>query len=153
MNVTKTLIIEESTGEIKSSGGIFFLDETRDHQIETALMPWGEGHILIEGEADPATQYAAPIGERWIMYQRPALPIVIEGNKKTIQAGGEDYTTLTGLPRPCTIIIDAPDATVPTQTYQIEDGGFIFEAETAGVYTIEVRRRPFLDYRVEIVAL
>ena len=109
-------------------------------------------HDYVEFPSDPETDYVAVMGEQVVIAQRPELIVFVEDDKLEIRAGGEDSTTLTGLPDPCQIIVDDPDPAVETQTYDVTGGGFIFEADDPGVYTIEVRRFPFLPFKIEITA-
>lgn len=142
------------TGEIVSVGGIQFVPEFKEQQISAAIAPWGaDSHALVEGEASADSHYVSVLDEQATVTDRPELIVIIEDDKTTIQADGVDETTLTGLPNPCEIILDAPDPTVETQRIEVTGGGFIFSAETPGVYTIEVIRFPFLPWKVEITAL
>jgi hypothetical protein len=144
-------IYRTDTGEIVSSGGILLIAEFRDAQISAALAPWGsDNHDLLEVASDPNTQYVQVFNGVEIVVDKAVLQVAVD--KTAITADGEDFATLTGLPNPCEIIIDDPDPTVETTTTQVFGGGFEFAAATPGVYTIEVRRFPFLPWKVEITA-
>lgn len=121
--------------------------------IANILTTWGDGYGVAEGDANPTDEfYVQFLDETAIIVRKPDLIVHVEDDKTTIESGGEDYTTLTGLPDPCTIIIDDPDPGVATQEIEVTGGGFIFEADDPGVYTIEIRRFPFLPFRMEITA-
>jgi hypothetical protein len=144
-------IYRTDTGEVVSTGSIVFLDEFRATQISAALAPWGDDiHALVETASDPATQYIQVLDGIAEAVDKPEL--VVDIDKTEILADDEDFATLTGLPDPCEIIVDDPDPTVETTTTQVFGGGFEFAAATPGVYTIEVRRFPFLPLKVEITA-
>lgn len=159
--MTPISIYDTRTGEIVSTGGILLLPEFREEQIRAALVPWvhlqdtGDGtfvesHALVEEDANPAMQYVQVLDSVAAVVDKPEL--VIEIDRTEIVADGEDFVTLTGLPDPCEIIIDDPDPTVETTMTQVFGGGFEFAAATPGVYTIEVRRFPFLAWKAEITA-
>jgi hypothetical protein len=76
----------------------------------------------------------------------------VEVNKTTLVADGVDSITLTGLPDPCQIIIDDPDPLVETTTTTVTGGGFVFVADDPGIYTVEVRRWPFVPFKIEFTA-
>lgn len=149
--LTLTSIYKISTGEIVSSGGITFDPNQKNHQIDCAIAPWGaDTHALVEEGSDPQSQYVQVLSDASVILDRPSLHISID--KTTISADGVDYLTLTGLPDPCEIIIDAPDPTVETTITEVSGGGFEFDATTPGLYTIEVKRFPFLAFKIEITA-
>jgi hypothetical protein len=149
--MTPISIYDVRTGEIVATGGILLLPDFRDQQIAAALAPWGDtSHALVEADSDPGTQYIQTLNGIATVVAKPELAVSID--KFEILADGIDIATLTGLPDPCEIIIDDPDPTVETMTAEVSGGGFEFAAETPGVYTIEVRRFPFLPWSVQIVA-
>jgi hypothetical protein len=49
--------------------------------------------------------------------------------------------------------VDDSDPGVETQTFAVEGGGFVFSADDPGVYTVEVRRWPFVPFKVEFTAV
>jgi hypothetical protein len=154
MTVTRTAIYEISTGMIKSTGGIGFIEEHRDEQVAAALAPWGsDSHALFEGEADLERHYIPILDGEPVKADRPELIVRTEDDKTTLLADGADTIVLTGLPDPCEIIIDDPDPDVETTAQTVNGGGFIFVADDPGVYSIEVRRWPFLPFLIELTAI
>jgi hypothetical protein len=150
--LTSVVIYKSATGEIVSSIEVGFVDEFKDAQIAAMLAPWGEGHALIEAEGTPETHYVTTLGDTVISATRPELIVATVDDKTTLIADGVDSITLTGLPDPCDIIIDDPDPTVETTVTEVTGGGFIFTAADPGVYTVEVRRWPFLPFSIEFTA-
>jgi hypothetical protein len=139
------------TGEIVSTGGILLIAEFRDTQISAALAPWGsDSHALLEVASHPDTQYVQVLDGIDTVIDKPELAVMID--KTEILADGDDAAILTGLPNPCVIILDDPDPTVETTMTEVFGGGFEFAAATPGVYTLEVRRFPFLPWHAEITA-
>lgn len=154
-NAFAVTVFRSATGEVVSSTR-HTSDGDEDFKalvIANILAAWGDGHGVTEGDANPIDEhYVQFLDETAIVVRKPDLIVHVEDEKTTIEAGGEDFTTLTGLPDPCTIIIDDPDPGVATQEIDVAGGGFIFEADDPGVYTIEIRRFPFLPYKIEITA-
>lgn len=140
----------ESSGEIITSGIIGGSADMKDLQIAANVAIFGSDCASLEVDSDANTQYVQVLSETPTIVDRPYLQISID--KTSIIAGGDDYLTLTGLPDPCEIIIDAPDPTVETTITEVSGGGFEFEATTPGLYTIEVRRFPFVPFRVDVTA-
>lgn len=139
-----------SSGEIITSGMIGGSADMKDLQIAANIALFGSDCAALEEDSDPETQYVQGLSETPTVIDRPNLQIRID--KTSIIAGGEDYLTLTGLPDPCQIIVDAPDPTVETTVTEVSGGGFEFEAATPGIYAIEIRRFPFLPFRIDIMA-
>ena len=152
-SATPTVIYRKSTGEIISTGGVQFEDGHRDAQIAAALAPWGDDYAITEGVGNADLDYIAIIDEQAIVAERSPLIVYTEGNKVTLAADGEDSIVLTGLPNPCEIIIDDPDPDVETEIISVSGGGFVFMADDPGVYTVEVRRWPFLPFKIEFTAI
>ena len=147
-------VYRKETGEIVCSGMFSGGEEWVEQTLEVSLFPWNDGnHAIFKVKSDKEIHYVATMDGQPILAERPDLVVFVENDKTTIQADGLDETTLTGLPDPCEIIIDDPDPTVETQRIEVTGGGFVFAAETPGVYTIEVIRFPFLPWKVEITAL
>lgn len=152
MGLNSVVIYKEDSGEIVSQVNVGFIDEFKDAQIAAMLAPWGEGHALIEAEGNPDTHYVTTLGDRVLSAARHALIVTVLDDKTTLVADGVDSITLTGLPDPCDIIIDDPDPTVETTYSTVTGGGFVFIADDPGVYTVEVRRWPFLPFKIEFTA-
>jgi hypothetical protein len=151
MTVHYTTIYRKETGEIVSTGLFLCEEEMVDINFAIRVDQYGgTDHDSIDAAADPDKNYVATLSGEPTVVDRPPLGVGLD--KTAIAADGEDYATLTGLPDPCTIIIDDPDPTVETTTHTVAGGGFEFEAATPGVYTIEIRRFPFLPLKVEITA-
>lgn len=152
--ITPIAVYDLQTGEIKSTGGIQFDADMKDVQINAALAPWGGFEVcgLYEGveTASPETQYIAVLDGVAVLADRS--PLIVEVDKTTLVADGIDSITLTGLPDPCDIIIDDPDPLVETSEETVTGGGFVFVADDPGVYTVEVRRWPFLSFKIEFTA-
>lgn len=149
-------IFKKDTGEIVQYSNFMCQDDIEQisrNFFGRLLFFDPDTHDYVELPSNVETDYVAVMGEQAIVARRPDLVVFVEDDKTTIRAGGKDSTTLTGLPDPCQIIVDDPDPAVETQTYEVTGGGFIFAADDPGVYTIEVRRWPFLPWKVEITAL
>lgn len=137
------------TGEIVSSPYIGCSEDAKTLMIDANLAIWGrETHGVIEVESDARTNFVVTLDDLPTIADRPALFVNID--RTEIELG--EFATLTGMPDPCRIVIDAADPTVETQTHDIEGGGFEFEPESPGTYTIEVNRFPFLPWKAEVTA-
>jgi hypothetical protein len=149
---TNFVIYRRSTGEIVSTGGgVDFRDPIADVQIAAALAPWGDDYGLFEAtEGSQGTHYIVMLDEVPVAVERPPIPYQIDST--TVTAGDGSYITITGLHNPCELVIDDPDPTVETWRVTVEGGGFEFECETPGIYTVEISRFPFLPARIEITA-
>lgn len=145
-------VYRTDTGEIVSVNDMHFAEEHRQLYLDAALGAWGsEAHGILEAEgAGPATHFVATLGEVPTLQDRP--PLVVTLDKVTIVADGVDEATLTGLPDPCEIVIDADDPTVETTVAEVAGGGFVFTATDPGTYVVEVRRFPFIPFRATIEA-
>jgi len=152
MTATPTILYRKSTGEIISTGGIQFESGHEDTQIAAAIAPWGDDVGLVVGSGNKETHYVAIIDEQAVIADRPPLVVRTQDDRTTLAADGEDSIALTGLPNPCEIIIDAADPDVETEIISVAGGGFVFVADDPGVYTVEVRRWPFLPFRIEFTA-
>jgi hypothetical protein len=139
------------SGLVVSAGGISGGTDMLDAQLAANLAVWGgEEHAIIDRAADPDLHYVGTLAGRLAVLDRPAMQVQV--SKAAVEAGGVDESVLTGLPDPCTIVIDAPDPLVETTVQEVEGGGFVFAAADPGTYVVEVRHFPFLPYRVEITA-
>lgn len=144
-------IYRPSSGEILASGMISGSADMISVQIDANVAIYGNDCSALKVSSDSNTQYVQVLSETPTVVDRPKLQVNVD--KTSIIAGGDDYLTLTGLPDPCEIIIDAPDPTVETTVTEVAGGGFEFEAATPGSYTIEVRRFPFIPFRIDITAI
>lgn len=145
------VIYRKETGEIVTDGGgIDFHDPIADIQIAAALAPWGDDYGLFEAVGLQDDHYVVMMDETPVVVERPPIPYQIDST--TVPAGDGSYVTITGLHNPCELVIDNPDPTVETWRVTVEDGGFEFECDTPGVYTIDISRFPFLPARIEITA-
>jgi hypothetical protein len=108
-------------------------------------------HAILKQETDPVTQYVAAMGDQVLVIERPSIPYQID--KTFIMAGGEDFCTISGLHDPCEVVIDDPDPLVETVTVTVTGGAFEFSADTAGVYTIQIDKFPFLLMTLEVIAV
>lgn len=147
---TEYTIYRISSGEIYTSGLISGGADMIPVQIDANLSIYGSDCSALKVSGDPNTQYVQVLSETPTVVARPNLQVSVD--KTSIIADGDDYLTLSGLPDPCEIIIDAPDPTVETTITEVLGGGFEFEATTPGLYTIEIRRFPFLPFKIEITA-
>lgn len=148
---TDYVLYRSGTGEILTVISIAGSQDLEAVQVAANVAAYGPDCAALRGHSgDSQTQYVQSLNDEPVIANKPPMPIVLD--KTEIAAGGTDYATLTGLPDPCEIIVDDPDPTVETTVYTVEGGGFEFEAQTPGLYTIEVRRFPFLPLKVEITA-
>ncbi len=148
-NEFSATVYKIATGEIVTSTDHSSDPAFQETILNNILTYWGaEEHGIVTTAGQPATHYVVTLDELPTVVPRPDLVVNIDRT----EVGAGEFVTLTGMPNPCRVIIDAVDPTVETQTYDIEGGGFEFEPETPGLYTIEVHRFPFLAWKVEIVA-
>lgn len=96
------------------------------------------GEAAIETAGDPGAQWVSG----GVVTERPTLPGF---DKTSIAADGTDTAKLTGLPIPCTVVVDGDPITV-------EDGELWISSTTAATYAVEVEAFPFLPYRAEVTA-
>jgi hypothetical protein len=146
-------IFKKDTGEIVATGMFSCPEDYVEANFTARLDLYGASeHAVIDADpqADPDIHYVIMLDETYVLTPRPPIPYVID--KTEILADGQDYLTITGLHNPCTIVVDDPDPTVETVVHTVEDGGFEFEADTPGLYIIEISRFPFLPARIEITA-
>lgn len=146
-------VYRKDTGEIVQYSNFYCADDAEyiANNCLVKVMAFGsDDHSFVKEQSNRDTQYVQVIDGVAEVIDKPELVVAID--KTEILADGEDFATLTDLPDPCEIIVDDPDPTVETTTTQVFGGGFEFAAETPGVYTLEVRRFPFLPWLVEITA-
>lgn len=74
--------------------------------------------------------------------QRPTLPSF---DKTSILANGSDTATLSGLPDPCTVLVNG-------QEYIVTGGTLELDAGYPGTYRVEIRHFPYRDFVQEIIA-
>lgn len=146
-------VYRKDTGQIVSTGLLSCEDEVLD--INFALRAdqfGGADHDIIDAPADPELTYVVMMAGEAGLADRPALQVTLD--KTEIAADGEDVATLTGLPNPCSIIIDDTDPLTETTVAEVTGGGFEFVTQDPGVYTFEVRGRfPFLPLKFTVTAL
>lgn len=153
MSVHFATIYRKDTGQIVETGGFTCEEDFVEMNFAVRVNNWGGAdYDSIDSDADSAIHYVIVLAGETIVTDRPSLLINIVDNKTTIAAGTGDSAIFTGLPDPCQIIIDDPDPMVETTIEEVTGGGFEFEAADPGVYTLEVRRFPFLPWKVEITA-
>lgn len=75
---------------------------------------------------------------------RPAMAALQD--KRTITADGEDFMTLSGLPRPCRVLIDSTE-------YEVSDGTLEWGTLMPGEYKITVTAWPYHDWEGEVTAV
>lgn len=141
------------TGEIMGYSTFSVSDDPEEIEknFSVRVRMYGEtGYGYVAAESDPAIHYVAIQGDTPVVTER--LPVPYRIDRDTLTAGTGDYITITGLHNPCELVIDNPDPTVATWRATVSGGGFEFEAETAGLYTIEISRFPFLPATIEITA-
>jgi hypothetical protein len=145
-------IYRKQTGEIVETGFFACDDELVEMNFAVKLdMHGGSDHDYIDQQAEPGTQYVVVLDGEPVLADRPVLRVMID--KSAIAADGEDMATLTGLPNPCTIIVDDDDPLTPTSIVEVEGGGFTFSTEDPGPYSFEVRGRfPFLPWKTVVTA-
>lgn len=147
-------VFRTDTGEIVSYSNFSINDDPEaiaaNYSVRARM--YGEtGYDYIPVESLPETQYVAMIDGEPELADKPILHVQID--KTEILADGEDIATLTGLPNPCTIIVDDDDPLTETSIVEVEGGGFTFSTEDPGPYSFEVRGRfPFLPWKTIVVA-
>lgn len=91
--------------------------------------PWSDTHMVV---MDPEPR----------LEPRPSLAF----DKTSIVADGEDTATLTGLPDPCTVIVD-------DEAYEVTGGTLEIASDMPAVYRIEIEDPfPYLPFVAEITA-
>ncbi len=151
--MTPYTIYRKDTGEIATTIYISGSEDLEPLQVAANVEQWGvDDYAAVLGDSDGAIHYVAVLDDKAVVAGRPELIATTENDKTTLQADGVDSIVLTGLPDPCDIIVDAPDPGVETQTFTVEGGGFVFSVDDPGVYTVEVRRWPFLPFKIEFTA-
>ena len=152
MSVHYATVYKKDTGEIVQTGMFSCDEEMVELNFSARAQFYGEEtHGVLRAPADSRTQYVSVSGDEVILLDKPPIPYQID--KTTIAADGTDFLTISGLHSPCEIVVDDPDPTVDTVVHTVEGGSFEFEADTPGLYFIEISRFPFLPTRLEITAL
>lgn len=142
------------TGEIVGYSNFSVSDDPEDiaNNYAVRVRMYGDsGYGYVPVEANAETHYITIMEGEPVVAVRPPVPYRID--RQTLTAGNGDYITITGLHNPCELVIDNPDPTVATWRATVEGGGFEFEAETPGLYTVEISRFPFIPAKIEIVAI
>ncbi len=153
MALTPYTIYRKDTGEIATTIYIGGSADLEPIQVAANVEQWGaDDYAAVIGDSDGAIHYIAILDDQAVIADRPELIVTTEDDRTTLQADGIDTITLTGLPDPCEIIVDDPDPGVETQSFIVDGGGFVFSVDDPGVYTIEVRRWPFLPFKIEFTA-
>lgn len=153
MSMNYCTIYNKSTGEIVHSSDFSCGDDSEQIELNYSarLNFYGvETHAVLRIPANGQVQYVAFSGDEVLLMDKPQIPFDID--KTVITAGTGDFVTITGLHTPCEIVVDDPDPTVETIVHTVEGGTFEFEADTPGLYFIEISRFPFLPARLEISA-
>ncbi|MFV3131961.1 hypothetical protein [Niveispirillum sp. KHB5.9] len=73
---------------------------------------------------------------------RPILP---QFDKTSILADGTDIATLSGLPDPCTVLVNGEEHTITGGTLELD-------ADYPGTWRVEIRHFPYRDFVQEITA-
>lgn len=106
--------------------------------------------VLGDYENESVIELRQPISDatHWIdggaVAERPRMAISL--NKSTMQADGEDELVMTGLPTPCTVLVQG-------MTLIVEDGSLEYSTTEAGEFIVEVRAFPYQDENFVIEAL
>jgi hypothetical protein len=150
--ITPIAIYDIQTGEIKSTGGIQFDVDLKAAQIFAALTPWGGSEVcsLYEGLEDISAESSYVTILDGIPSITPRPPLRVSQNKTEVVANGTDSITLRGLPDPCEMVQDPGEPEESRVT--VEGGGFVFTAETPGVYRFRIERFPFVPLDLEFTA-
>lgn len=146
-------VFRTDTGEIVSSSNFSISDdeEAIANNYAVRVRMFGEtGYGYVPVEANTETHYVVILDGVPVISDRPSIPYQVD--RLTLTAGNGDYITITGLHNPCELIFDDPDPMVQTWTAVVEDGGFEFEADNPGVYTIEIKRFPFISAKIQVTA-
>lgn len=152
MSMNFPTIYRKDTGEIVQTGMIWCEDDAVEINFSARLNSYGaETHAIINVRADPDTQYVVNMGDQVVVSSRPQIPYVVD--KTTIQAGGVDFATISGLHDPCDVTVDDPDPLVETVRETVTGGSFEFAAQTPGEYTIQIHKFPFLPLTMVITAV
>lgn len=146
-------VFNKETGEIVQYSYFDCPEDSEfiDKNYQTRVGFFGSNtHSFIAEKPNNESQYVVMMEERPILVDRPSIPYQFD--RTTLTAGTGDFITITGLHNPCELVIDDPDPTVETWRVTVDDGGFEFEADTPGVYTIEITHFPFIPAKIEIIA-
>jgi hypothetical protein len=144
-------VYHKETGQIMQCSEFSCPEDQVEANYAARAMAFGEStHGVVRQRSDFDKHYVITLGGAEVIADRPPVPYQID--RTTVTAGTGDYITITGLHDPCELVIDDPDPTTETTVITVEGGGFEFEADVAGVYTVEIRRFPFLPAKIEITA-
>lgn len=75
----------------------------------------------------------------------PLLGMNVVASEIPIASDGMDPFVLSGLPIPCTVVVDE-------QEFEIDDGEFSFSTPLPGIYQVTVKAFPYLEKTWEVVA-
>lgn len=94
--------------------------------------------LIVDDQADPETMRVVD----GAVEARPTLP---EFDQTEIAADDTDVATISGLPDPCTVIVDGVE-------HVVEGGVMAVSSPMPATYVVEIKHWPYKEARHEIVA-
>jgi hypothetical protein len=142
-------VFNKHTGKIVQSGAFSCDEDFVDMNFAVKVDFYGGAdHDVIDAPADDLANYVVMVDNVPSIVPRPILRVSL--NKTEIVANGTDSITLRGLPDPCEMVQDPGEPEESRVT--VEGGGFVFTAETPGVYRFRIERFPFVPLDLEFTA-
>ncbi|WP_342234660.1 hypothetical protein [Inquilinus sp. OTU3971] len=127
------LVYAPSDGRIVANGAA-----ARGVAEKQALYLEDRAVLIVDDQADPETMCIV----EGAVEARPSLP---EFDQTEIAADDTDVATISGLPDPCTVIVDGV-------AHAIEGGSLALSSPMPATYVVEIKHWPYKEARYEIVA-
>jgi hypothetical protein len=149
VSIHHATIYNKFTGKIVQTGSFSCDADFVDINFAVKVNYYGgSDHDFIDAPADDSIHYVITVDGIPAIVPRPILRV--SPNKTQVVANGTDSITLRGLPDPCEVIQDSGEPEESRVT--VEGGGFVFTAETPGIYRFRIERFPFMPLDLEFTA-
>lgn len=123
---------------IPETGMIFGTRSGQKASIDLEDLPY------IAGSHSDTRDYIDVSGQNPQAKLRPIMQV--HQGKTTITAHGDDLMTLSGLPKPSTVMVGA-------EAYNVPDGVLEWATLMPGTYRIRIEAWPYLDWESEVTAV